>query len=464
MNKCIYKVAIASVVAMSSVLSASAYEPMLVEGRTWEYYSTPYYLPLPSSYESLTLKGTVDKFGKRWHVLGDSVAFLREENGKVFRLAQYPGKFYQIYPHDSIMVNAGDEFILYDFSAAPQTDYVFPNFYDSGMYKYNESGTYGILRVLETETIKIGDKERVQQYVRPTNLEWENYEGGFPLFMTEGLGVMQYGVLHSYHSTIEIPGSPEELWLARVTDGDGTVVYQRHTTDRMIQEGRVWEYYVSDVAAHTEKFIRYGFKGTTEKYGHTYHNLTDLADGSTVALMREEDYRVWILLDEGTMDYEGKDPVEVTPGTEGLLYDFSSGMFDTRKMVYCSTPETEAPYGRLYFLDRKVPHVEIGAGDRLVINPTDALPGSMSVQGVGTLSGTLCRPSTGTNRVNIRLNNLYDAEGNIIYKGENKAGVEGIDADKADDDSQMFDLMGREIRNPLPGTIYIQGGKKFIAR
>ncbi len=464
MNRNIYKIAIAAVVAISAALSASAYEPMLVEGRTWEYYSTPFYLPPPSHYESLTLKGTVEKFGKTWHVLGDSVAFLREEDGKVFRLAQYPGKFYQSYPRDSIMVNAGDEFILYDFSAAPQTDYVCPNFYDSAMYRYNEAGTYGILRVFGTETIKIGDKERVQQYVRPTNLEWENYEGGFPLFMTEGLGVMQYGVLHSYHSMIEVPGSPEELWLARVTDGDGTVVYQRHTTDRMIQEGRVWEYYVSDVAAHTEKFIRYGFKGTTEKYGHTYHNLTDLADGSTVALMREEDYRVWILLDEGTMDYEGKDPVEVTPGTEGLLYDFSSGMFDTRKMVYCSTPETEAPYGRLYFLDRKVPHVEIGAGDRLVINPTDALPGSLSVQGVGTLSGTLCRPSTDTNRVNIRLNNLYDAEGNIIYKGENKAGVEEIAAEETMEDSRMFDLMGREIRNPLPGTVYIQNGKQFIAR
>ena len=232
----------------------------------------------------------------------------------------------------------------------------------------------------------------------------------------------------------------------------------------MIQEGRVWEYCVSDVAAHTEKFIRYGFKGITEKYGHTYHNLTDLDNGSTVALMREEDYRVWILLDEGMMDYEGKDPIEIAPGTEGLLYDFSSGMFDTRKMVYCSTPETEAPYGRLYFIDRKVPHVEIGANDRLVINPTDVLPGGLSVQGVGTLSGTLCRPSTGTNRVNIRLNNLYDAEGNIIYKGENKAGVEEITAEERMEDSRMFDLMGREIRNPLPGTVYIQNGKKFIAR
>ena len=51
----------------------------------------------------------------------------------------------------------------------------------------------------------------------------------------------------------------------------------------------------------------------------------------------------------------------------------------------------------------------------------------------------------------------------LPWEGGN-AGVEGIDADKADDDSRMFDLMGREIRNPLPGTIYIQGGKKFIAR
>ena len=50
--------------------------------------------------------------------------------------------------------------------------------------------------------------------------------------------------------------------------------------------------------------------------------------------------------------------------------------------------------------------------------------------------------------------------------------MEEIEADNVNDvnidnnrhDTRMYDLMGREIRNPQRGTIYIQDGEKRIAR
>ena len=64
-------------------------------------------------------------------------------------------------------------------------------------------------------------------------------------------------------------------------------------------------------------------------------------------------------------------------------------------------------------------------------------------------------------------NNLYDLEGNVVYKGENvqkpSSGIESVGAD-AKTPGKLYDLMGREIRNPQRGTIYIRDGEKRIAR
>ena len=64
-------------------------------------------------------------------------------------------------------------------------------------------------------------------------------------------------------------------------------------------------------------------------------------------------------------------------------------------------------------------------------------------------------------------NNLYDLAGNVIFPGKNMqkptTGIESIGAD-AKTPGKLYDLMGREIRNPQRGTIYIQDGEKHIAR
>ena len=44
------------------------------------------------------------------------------------------------------------------------------------------------------------------------------------------------------------------------------------------------------------------------------------------------------------------------------------------------------------------------------------------------------------------------------------SGIGNINAEEPEHDTRMYDLMGREIRNPQRGTIYIQDGEKRIAR
>ena len=65
------------------------------------------------------------------------------------------------------------------------------------------------------------------------------------------------------------------------------------------------------------------------------------------------------------------------------------------------------------------------------------------------------------------LNRVYDNYGNVIYQGLKvdypTSGIASVEADGRYDD-RMYDMMGREIRNPLPGTVYIQRGRKYIAR
>ena len=68
-----------------------------------------------------------------------------------------------------------------------------------------------------------------------------------------------------------------------------------------------------------------------------------------------------------------------------------------------------------------------------------------------------------------RLLEYRDADGKVIHKfGDFSevtgiSGVAEIDGDLSED-QRMFDLFGHEIRDPQPGTVYVRGGRKFVAR
>ncbi|MDE7414657.1 MAG: hypothetical protein K2N05_12830 [Muribaculaceae bacterium] len=76
--------------------------------------------------------------------------------------------------------------------------------------------------------------------------------------------------------------------------------------------------------------------------------------------------------------------------------------------------------------------------------------------------------NTGLKEYAVYINNIYDSEGNIVYKGRNfdgEASIYDLSIDSIDkNDSLLYDLHGRVVTNPQPGSIYIRGGKKFVAK
>ncbi|MBD5290981.1 MAG: hypothetical protein HDS24_02740 [Bacteroides sp.] len=75
--------------------------------------------------------------------------------------------------------------------------------------------------------------------------------------------------------------------------------------------------------------------------------------------------------------------------------------------------------------------------------------------------GTIIPPFIGEE---LELYSVTNSVGEIIYGNRVVSG--GIDtlSDKLQTQEKTYDLFGREVRDPQPGTVYIRGGKKFVAR
>ncbi|MDE7414656.1 MAG: hypothetical protein K2N05_12825 [Muribaculaceae bacterium] len=60
------------------------------------------------------------------------------------------------------------------------------------------------------------------------------------------------------------------------------------------------------------------------------------------------------------------------------------------------------------------------------------------------------------------LSSVFDVDGTYIYG--KPAGIHNTQITKQDNDSRLYDLHGRRVTNPQPGSVYIRGGKKFVAK
>lgn len=59
---------------------------------------------------------------------------------------------------------------------------------------------------------------------------------------------------------------------------------------------------------------------------------------------------------------------------------------------------------------------------------------------------------------------LYTQKGVFTYNIDNNSDIENIKADNNDGAEILYDLMGRRVDSPNPGTIYIQSGKKILIK
>lgn len=94
----IYKIYLIISLILGLSIPASAYEPLLVEGRTWEYRHVGGFV-LDLYIHSIKAGIEVEKYGKKYFPIlcaeaGDTLAFMREEPGKAYLLMEREGNIY----------------------------------------------------------------------------------------------------------------------------------------------------------------------------------------------------------------------------------------------------------------------------------------------------------------------------------------------------------------------------------
>ena len=239
-----------------------------------------------------------------------------------------------------------------------------------------------------------------------------------------------------------------------------------------VREDRVWHYScwerdkMGNKTVEVNSFLR--FKGTKTVDSKLYHVLL-MNDTDTAALMRQEDRKVYV--------YNGYNTkVSLRPQEEGLneslIYDFGAEEHQTFWMFW------EYEHNVTPAVVRKKETLDIRGNllsAQLLIFKYNLE--NWIIEGVGPMIGSLFSPGIAQTPYNgipwteedISFVKLTDLDGNILFEASDfpklvLAKITEVTEDSETVDSRMYDLMGREIKEPALGTVYIQGGRKLIAR
>ena len=228
---------------------------------------------------------------------------------------------------------------------------------------------------------------------------------------------------------------------------------------------------------YRERFEGYHFDGTKELDGKIYSVFRDCFN-QPAAYLREEGKKIYRHNDESIQIINPS-----LQDSEFLLYDFGAQSGDTLsvygfsfgsmmfykvqiEVLACDTIEIEAKNGTKL---QRIRHKAKWDGADLELTV---------IEGMGFDRGLLHYPQWHVAVIS-DATSLYTyspekvdwytnhASGEFFlkdfYKEAVNAGVSTTESDN-NPDSPVYDLMGREIKDPAPGTVYIQGGRKLIAR
>ncbi|MDE5871157.1 MAG: hypothetical protein K2H22_04315 [Muribaculaceae bacterium] len=270
----------------------------------------------------------------------------------------------------------------------------------------------------------------------------------------------------------------------------------------LIRQDRVWLCTSWERSEHTAKYMKFKESGdfmdktytrvsTIKKviwdYGMTDIRIEDDID-ETEAWMREEDGKVYLLLD-------GWDPfpyADISPSTgmyEGLLYDFNAKSGSTFDGIaqYRSYENDPGWYWEGSYHVSSIGTEAVGDEEVNVWNVRFSLMGQEElstqvypiVEGIGIVeygclfyAETFDHTSGGSNFYNI-FNCCMDLDGNILYPKDYKEELPGgglpsqvreVETEEVGQNVPIYDIIGRRILAPTPGQLYIQSGRKHIAR
>ena len=274
----------------------------------------------------------------------------------------------------------------------------------------------------------------------------------------------------------------------------------------LVVEGRIWEYASHSISKNALTQVR--FQGTATVNGTVYHRLVVIKtekwdenspeDGvmtsepnEVIALMREENKKVYICVADCpdasgiySRYFDGVVDEETNGATEILLYDFSlpvGAEFNCGiGLLNCNKSKADLDPAMLVPAEctmGKTGSSEVGGkATPTYIYTVGCLEGRdfdynadiEVVEGIGpawAMWNPKIQDMPSTTIYYENLNGVYDAEGKPIYGEFYVTKPSGVDSIAVlDSDGRMYDLMGREIREPQRGTVYIQDGRKKVQR
>ncbi len=233
----------------------------------------------------------------------------------------------------------------------------------------------------------------------------------------------------------------------------------------MLVEGRTWTYVQHSHAPGLVEYVRC-IEGDTVVDGKTYRRLVDAENGAVKAYMREEAEKVYRLKfnEDGTTDF----------GNETLLYDFSipvdstftiqgiseydGGLGDYQLTVLKSETKVVSDCASIVKTVARI--YDFGAGNYGVPLTFVERLGCLDH---ATLETIYIDPYPTGQVYFPYLYTVKDKDGTLLYDYQKYNGIESNIVDN-NSDGRMYDLMGREIREPQRGTVYIQDGRKKVQR
>ena len=410
---------------------------------------------------------------------------MRQDGDKVYLLID--GEY--IPPYNE-KLSVGGEVLVYDFAAKAGDKYMSVSLCGDGdLYPNPELVEIFVTRV---DTVMVDGHERKRQYLSPHGDSFSSY-----YIAVEGVGI-NHGYVHLPQYVLYDGPSwrVSNINFDSMADAEGNMLFTGAdfdaptlTREPLVREGVTWNHTEASVYPGSyNSFDSYSFyfDSPVELYGKMYHPLKDRRseNGEVYAYMRQEGNKVYILIDGESVipPFDTDSGVEYAAGDELLLYDFDAKVGDEYWSPSVSDSMT-MPY-----IDVLTP-VTVTNVDTILVNGvlrkrlmTKALGGGSPeiniVEGIGPSRGYMHIPLYGPlctcmHTTDAFVKDVVDADGRVIFKAavfdapSYSADVPEVGFDTGMNpvkDNKMYDLNGREIRGPLPGTVYILNGEKHVAK
>ena len=472
-------------------------------------------------------KGTIQLDGKEYNIFRDEnekeIAYLREEDNKVFLHLDLEGEL-QFYLEQ--IPEEKTEVMIYDFSCKLGDTFSCVGFDDmASHYGCEYEATVEAIGTLTYNDYKYTYQDfYVTDKSFNTEQPYRNIEGlgnvtgllPFPQFANWSSGSTK--ISECLYSVTDVEGNIiyKDTQLANKLDGNipTNLSWQYYVEYGYIHLNEKNNLRLENYSIVPSDELKYPYVWKAEGYSQfeqkdwedPWHYIGSAQVNEPQAYLREEDGKVYVSLESfkipegelygwylcerelsyfnpGTQDIE---PYTAKPGEEVVLYDYVANVGDRYRTIIFGSIICDVTVTKVTETDEQSTNEYISNGMRVVeVLPDYALSliGTEGVdlepytikyaQGIGNifmgnylylLTEPYVLPDDGYDASYV-INNIYTDDGAVYYKGRNFqdiSGVNEISVEKAE--SIIFDLHGREVANPIPGSIYIRDGKKFVAK